>query len=209
MGKIEILAPAGSEESLRAAVLSGADAVYLGAGSFNARRNAKNFSDEELKNAIEYCHSRGVKVHITLNTLVKDSELSSLTETIKAVCRAGADALIIQDLGAAKIAREISPDTELHASTQMSTGTLAGLYKLKEMGFTRAVLPRELSRDEIKQLCESSPLELEVFVHGALCMCVSGQCLMSAFLGSEAETAVFAPSPAVCRSRPKTVRDTI
>lgn len=184
MGKIEILAPAGSEESLRAAVLSGADAVYLGAGSFNARRNAKNFSDEELKNAIEYCHSRGVKVHITLNTLVKDSELSSLTETIKAVCRAGADALIVQDLGAAKIAREISPDTELHASTQMSTGTLAGLYKLKEMGFTRAVLPRELSRDEIKQLCESSPLELEVFVHGALCMCVSGQCLMSAFLGS-------------------------
>lgn len=184
MGKIEILAPAGSEESLRAAVLSGADAVYLGAGSFNARKNAKNFSDEELKSAIEYCHSRGVKVHITLNTLVKDSELSSLIETVKTVCRAGADALIVQDLGVAKIVREISPATELHASTQMSTGTLAGLYKLKELGFTRAVLPRELSRDEIKYLCENSPLELEVFVHGALCMCVSGQCLMSAFLGS-------------------------
>lgn len=184
MKRIEILAPAGSEEALKAAVLSGADAVYLGVGSFNARKNAKNFTEETLCEAVEYCHSRGVKVHVTLNTLIKDTELPSAIDTVKMICRSGADALIIQDLGIAKAVREICPDIEMHASTQMSTGTLEGLKKLKEMGFKRAVLPRELSLEEIKYLCENSPLELEIFVHGALCMCVSGQCLMSAFLGS-------------------------
>lgn len=184
MNNIEILAPAGSEEALRAAVLSGADAVYLGAGNFNARRNAQNFTSEQLKNAIEYCHSRGVKVHVTLNTLIKDTELSAVYDEIKELCRIGVDALIIQDLGVARAVREICPDMEMHASTQMSTGTLEGLYLLKQMGFSRAVLPRELSRNEIKYLCENSPIELEMFIHGALCMCVSGQCLMSAMLGS-------------------------
>lgn len=184
MNNIEILAPAGSEEALKAAVLSGADAVYLGVGSFNARKNAKNFTEEGLKKAILYCHARGVKVHVTLNTLIKDSELSDAVETIKMICRSGADALIIQDLGIARAVREICPGIEMHASTQMSTGTLEGLRLLKKMGFQRAVLPRELSYSEIKYLCENSPIELEIFVHGALCMCVSGQCLMSAFLGS-------------------------
>ena len=184
MNNIEILAPAGSEEALRAAVLSGADAVYLGAGNFNARRNAQNFTSEQLRSAIEYCHSRGVKVHITLNTLIKDTELSAVYDEIKELCRIGADALIIQDIGVAKAVREICPDMEMHASTQMSTGTLEGLYLLKQMGFSRAVLPRELDKDEIKYLCENSPIELEMFIHGALCMCVSGQCLMSAMLGS-------------------------
>ncbi len=184
MNNIEILAPVGNSDALKAAVLSGADAVYFGMGNFNARRNAQNFSTEEIKNAIEYCHARGVKVHITLNTLIKDSEIQDAVDCVKTICSLGADAIIVQDLGLAKIIKTVCPDIEMHASTQMSVGTLEGLYILKEMGFTRAVLPRELSFDEIKYLCEHSPIDLEVFVHGALCMCVSGQCLMSAVLGS-------------------------
>ena len=184
MNKVEILAPVGSEETLKAAVLSGADAVYFGLGNFNARRNAQNFTDEQIENAIKYCHSRGVKVHITLNTLIKDCELSDVIDTIKKICSSGADAIIIQDLGVAKLVREICPEIEMHASTQLSVGTLEGIEKLRDLGFTRAVLPRELSFEEIKFLCKYSPIDLEVFVHGALCMCVSGQCLMSAVLGS-------------------------
>ena len=184
MNKVEILAPVGSEETLKAAVLSSADAVYFGLGNFNARRNAQNFTDEQIENAIKYCHSRGVKVHITLNTLIKDCELSDVIDTIKKICASGADAIIIQDLGVAKLVREICPEIEMHASTQLSVGTLEGIEKLRDLGFTRAVLPRELSFEEIKFLCKYSPIDLEVFVHGALCMCVSGQCLMSAVLGS-------------------------
>ncbi len=182
--KAEILAPVGNEEALKSAVLSGADAVYFGMGNFNARRNAQNFTDEQIKNAIEYCHARGVKVHITLNTLVKDCELSEVYEAIRKIADFGADAVIVQDLGVARAVKTICPDLEMHASTQMTVGTLEGLKVLKELGFSRAVLPRELSLDEIKYLCEHSPIDLEVFIHGALCMCVSGQCLMSAVLGS-------------------------
>ena len=182
--KIEILAPVGNEESLKSAVLSGADAVYFGMGNFNARRNAQNFTDEQLKNAIEYCHARGVKVHITLNTLIKDCELSEVYDAIRKIATLGADAVIVQDLGVAKAVKTICPNLEMHASTQMTVGTLEGLKVLKELGFSRAVLPRELSFDEIKYLCEHSPIDLEIFIHGALCMCVSGQCLMSAVLGS-------------------------
>ncbi len=184
MNKPEILAPVGNIENLRAAVLSGADAVYFGLGNFNARRNAQNFSEEQAKEAIEYCHSRGVKVHITLNTLIKDTEIKDAVEAVKTVCQLGADAIIVQDLGLARIIKSVCPEIEMHASTQMSVGTLEGLYELEKLGFKRAVLPRELSFDEIKYLCENSPLDLEVFIHGALCMCVSGQCLMSAVLGS-------------------------
>ncbi len=184
MNNIEILAPVGNAENLKAAVLSGADAVYFGLGNFNARRNAQNFTEETAKEAIEYCHSRGVKVHITLNTLIKDTEIKDAIETVKTICKIGADAIIVQDLGLAKIIKTICPDIEIHASTQMTVGTLEGLYELKKLGFSRAVLPRELSYEEIKYLCEHSPLDLEVFIHGALCMCVSGQCLMSAVLGS-------------------------
>lgn len=180
----EILAPAGNFEALTAAVRAGADAVYFGTGSFNARRNAANFSGDELFRATDFCHSHGVKVRITLNTLVLDNELTSVKETLKRICKANADALILQDLGVASLAREMCPDTELHASTQMSTGTLDGINILKELGFCRAVLPRELSKNEIKYLCENSPIDLEMFVHGALCMSVSGQCLLSAMLGS-------------------------
>lgn len=182
--KIEILAPVGNEESLKSAVLSGADAVYFGMGNFNARRNAQNFTDEQLKNAIEYCHARGVKVHITLNTLIKDCELSEVYDLIRKIAELGADAVIVQDLGVAKAIKTICPSLEMHASTQMSVGTLDGIKLLKKLGFSRAVLPRELSLEEVKYLCENSPIDLEIFIHGALCMCVSGQCLMSAFLGS-------------------------
>ncbi len=184
MSKLEILAPVGSEESLKAAVLSGAKAVYLGLGNFNARRNAQNFTDEQIEEAIKYCHSRGVKVYITLNTLIKDCEINAVYEAIRKIAVFGADAIIVQDLGVAKAVKEICPDLPIHASTQMSVGTIQGLHRLKKLGFTRAVLPRELSLKEIEFLCKHSPIELEIFIHGALCMCVSGQCLMSAVLGS-------------------------
>lgn len=181
---VEILAPAGSFEALTAAVRAGADAVYFGTGDFNARRHAANFNGDGLLQAIAFCHARGVKCHIALNTLVGDAELPKIKEIIKRVCEANADALILQDLGVARIVREMCPEMELHASTQMSVGTLGGLFELEKLGFKRAVLPRELSMTEIQALCGASPIDLELFVHGALCMCVSGQCLLSAMLGS-------------------------
>lgn len=184
MNKPEILAPAGSFESLRAAVLCSADAVYLGVKQLNARRSADNFDFERLDEAVRFCHTRGVKVYLTLNTLINDNEIPTATMIIERACAAGIDALILQDLAAARIASKCAPDMPLHASTQMSVQTLAGLNKLYEAGFKRAVLPREMSRDEILSLCEKSPVELEMFIHGALCMCVSGQCELSAVLGS-------------------------
>ena len=180
----EILAPAGSPECVLSAVRTGADAVYLGTKAFNARKGAENFSDEELSKAIEYCRARGVKVHIVLNTLVRDEEISAALDVIKHVCSLGADVLILQDVGLASLARECAPSLSRHASTQMSVQTAAGLGLLKRLGFSRAVLPRELTKDEISALRKSTDMELEVFVHGALCMCVSGQCYMSAMLGS-------------------------
>ncbi len=182
--KPEILAPAGGEDSLKAAVRCGADAVYFGTGNFNARRNASNFDGESLKSAIDYCHLHSVKCHITLNTLVADSELEDLIKSLKRICDAKADALILQDLGVARLVREICPDIPMHASTQLSTGTPEGIKFLSQLGFSRAVLPRELSKQEIEKIAAVSPIELEAFVHGALCMCVSGQCLLSAMLGS-------------------------
>ena len=182
--KPEILAPVGSMDALVAAVRCGADAVYFGTGNFNARRNASGFDGEALRNAVDYCHLHGVRCHITLNTLVSDSEFDEAIETIKRTCDCKADALILQDLGIVRAVHEICPDLAMHASTQLSTGTPEGIKALAEMGFTRAVLPRELSFEEIKKICKSSPIELEMFVHGALCMCVSGQCLLSAMLGS-------------------------
>ena len=180
---VEILAPAGSFDALVAAVRCGANAVYLGAGDFNARRNADNFTEKELKEAINYCHVRNVKVYLTLNTLVFDAEVSAALELLSCVCALGADALIVQDLGLARLIREVAPDMPLHASTQMSVMNIEGLRELEELGFKRAVLPRELSFEEIRELKENTTLELEIFVHGALCMCVSGQCYLSGMLG--------------------------
>ncbi|MBR6512243.1 MAG: U32 family peptidase [Clostridia bacterium] len=180
---VEILAPAGSFDSLVAAVRCGANAVYLGAGDFNARRHADNFTEKELKEAVDYCHIRGVKVYLTLNTLVSDAEVSSMLELLKSVCAIGVDALIIQDLGVARLVKEVAPDMPLHASTQMSVMTADGFNRLEQLGFRRAVLPRELSLAEIKEIRENTTLELEMFVHGALCMSVSGQCYLSGMLG--------------------------
>lgn len=180
----EILAPAGNFDALVAAVRSGADAVYFGTGSFNARRNAGNFDFDGLKNAVDFCHLHSVKCHITLNTLVSDDEFASLEKTVRAICGSGADAVIVQDLGVARAVKSICPEMEMHASTQLSTGTPEGIKALADLGFSRAVLPRELSKAEIKRIADNSPIELEAFVHGALCMCVSGQCLLSAMLGS-------------------------
>ena len=184
MKEIEILAPAGGPDSVRAAVRCGADAVYLGAKKLSARRSAENFSEDELRDAVKYCHSHSVKVHLTLNTLVSDDEIDEALEIVRTACDVGVDAIIVQDIGLADMIRRCAPDMPMHASTQMSVQTPAGLKLLKELGFSRAVLPREVSKDEIKRLCDSSPVEIECFVHGALCMCVSGQCYFSAMLGS-------------------------
>ncbi len=181
--KAEILAPAGNMESVRAAVYSGCDAVYLGAKDFNARRNAANFGFEELCETVSFCHERGVSVHQTLNTLVFDDETDRVCRAIEEAASAGVDALIVQDLGVAALARQICPEMELHGSTQMSIHTLDGVKKLAELGFSRAVLARECSLEQIRQICAHSPIEVEVFIHGALCMSVSGQCTMSAMIG--------------------------
>lgn len=179
----ELLAPAGSREALVAAVQNGADAVYLGVDEFNARRGAHNFPPEELHTAVAYCHLRGVRVYLTLNTLVADRELHALASTARVASEAGVDAILVQDWGVLDTLRRVVPDMPLHASTQMTIHTLSGVKEAARLGVTRAVLARELSRDEIAELCRRSPIELEVFVHGALCMCYSGQCAMSAVIG--------------------------
>lgn len=183
MKKIEILAPAGSFDSVIAAVRSGADAVYLGEKAFSARSSAKNFDDEELKKATAYCHIHGVKVYVTINTIVFDDELEKLKKAIISAAEADVDALIVQNMGVARLAHRLVPDLALHASTQMSIHTASGVKALYEMGFKRVVLAREMSKKEIEKCCEI-PVELEVFVHGALCMCVSGQCYLSAMIGA-------------------------
>ena len=180
---LEILAPAGNREMLGAAVFSGADAVYLGLTGFNARRTAGNFTPDELREAVSFCHARGVRVHVTLNTLVYARELDGLADAVRAVAEAGADAVIADDLATAQLVKQIAPSLHLHGSTQMSVHTPAGAKELAAMGYDRVILARELSLEEIRVICAASPIECEVFIHGALCMSVSGQCMMSAFLG--------------------------
>lgn len=183
MPNIEILAPVGSPEMLRAAVFSGADAVYLGFSGFNARSGAGNFDAESLREAVGFCHARGVKVHVALNTTVYDEELAALAQAVEAVARSGADAVICQDLAVAQLIGRIAPQLPRHGSTQMSVHTLEGARMLKDLGFTRVVLARELSLPEVEHITKNCGIETECFVHGALCMSVSGQCYMSAFLG--------------------------
>ena len=183
MSKIEILAPVGNEEMLRAAVFSGADAVYLGFSGFNARTSANNFDADTLKYAVRFCHARGVAVHVALNTTVYGGELPALEAAIRAVAASGADAVICQDLAVATLIGRIAPQLPRHGSTQMSVHSLQGALELKELGFTRVVLARELSLPEVEHITKHCGIETECFVHGALCMCVSGQCYMSAFLG--------------------------
>ncbi|MBP3313988.1 MAG: U32 family peptidase [Oscillospiraceae bacterium] len=180
---IELLSPAGSMDALRAAVQNGADAVYLGVGTFNARVGAKNFSMDDLTDAVRYCHIRGVKVHLTLNTLTSDREQSAVIALIRAAAIAGVDAFIVQDPGTVRLCREIAPHVAVHASTQMSIHNLDGVKAAARLGCSRVVLARELSKDEIAHICRYSPIEIEVFVHGALCMCYSGQCYFSSVVG--------------------------
>ena len=180
----ELLAPAGGPEALRAAVQNGADAVYLGCEDFNARRSAKNFTWETLGEAAAYCHVRGVKVYLTLNTLLFDRELPAAAEALRRAAEAGVDAVLVQDLGVLRLARAVAPDLPLHASTQMSIHNTDGALAAKKLGLSRVVLAREMTRDEIAAVAALDGIETEVFVHGAHCMSYSGQCAMSALIGA-------------------------
>lgn len=196
---IELLAPAGKWESLVAAVQNGADAVYLGEKSFSARKNAGNFTWDEIENAVRYCHVRGVRVLLALNTLIGDSELESFEKSVKQAAKTGVDALIIQDLGAAEIARRVCPSIPLHASTQLTSSNVSDVRALQNMGFCRIVLSRELSEKEIAHIYESTGAELEAFVHGALCISFSGKCLMSSFIGGRSGNRGMCAQP--CRQK--------
>ena len=179
----ELLSPAGSPEALRAAVENGADAVYLGWGAFNARQSAKNFTDAEFADALLYCHERGVRVFLTLNTLVTDRELPRALETAAEAARLGVDAVLVQDWGLFLLLRRMLPDLPVHASTQMSAFTAGACRLLAADGCERVVLARECSCEDTAAICRSCPAEIEIFAHGALCMCYSGQCEMSALIG--------------------------
>ena len=180
---LELLAPAGSMEALRAAVQNGANAVYLGCGTFNARQSAKNFTPQTLTEAVKYCHVRGVAVHLTLNTLVSDREVPAVCELIRHAALSGVDAFIVQDLGVVRLCRQMAPNVPIHGSTQMTVHSLSGVLLCAAWGMKRVVLSRELSREEIRYICQGSPIEIEVFAHGALCMCYSGQCYLSGAIG--------------------------
>ena len=180
---LELLAPAGSMESLRAAVQNGANAVYLGCGIYNARQGAKNFTPQALTEAVKYCHVRDVAVHLTLNTPVSDKETQELVQLIRHAAQSGVDAFIVQDLGVVRLCRQIAPHIPIHGSTQMTIHSLPGVLLCAAWGLSRVVLSRELSREEIRYICQNSPIEIEVFGHGALCMCYSGQCYLSAAIG--------------------------
>ena len=203
---MEILAPAGNEQSLIAAVRSGADAVYLGTGAFNARRNADNFKDNSLTDAVNYCHGRGVKVYVTLNTLIRDEELPAFLSAAREVAEAGPDGVIVQDLAVMKVLKTICPELPLVGSTQMSVHNAAGVKALEDLGFSRVVLARELTLEEIQAIRRETKAELEVFVHGALCMSVSGMCYYSAMMGERSGNRGLCAQPcrlnSVCNGRP-------
>jgi putative protease len=196
----ELLAPAGSPGALRAAVAAGADAVYLGGKRFGARRYADNFSEPELREAVEFAHNRGVRVYVTANTLIRDDELPEVARYLLWLYEIGADAVLVQDLGVAALARAVVPDLDLHASTQMTIHNLEGAAWAARKGFKRAVLARELSLEEVEEIARGLPgIGLEVFVHGALCYCYSGQCLLSSLLGGRSGNRGMCAQP--CRKR--------
>ena len=196
---MEILSPAGAYEAAVAAVQSGADAIYLGYGKFNARRNAANFDENGLKTTVDYCHLRGVKVYLTLNTLLSDRELQQAAKLVRFCSDIGVDALIVQDLGVAELVRQIAPDLPVHGSTQMTVHNLDGVMACAALGMERVVLSRELSREQIRYICRHSPIEIEVFVHGALCMCYSGQCFLSSVIGGRSGNRGMCAQP--CRMK--------
>lgn len=199
MKDVELLAPVGSFESLKAAVQNGANAVYLGGKDFSARASANNFDREELKEAVKYAHIRGVRVFVTTNTLIKQNELEDFIEYVKFLYDINIDALILQDIGAAMTVKKLLPDFELHASTQMVAHSLEDVKYLEGIGFDRVVLARELNVEEIKHICDNTSVDIEVFVHGALCVCYSGQCLMSSMIGNRSGNRGRCAQP--CRQR--------
>ena len=180
---LELLAPAGSVEALYAAVYEGANAVYLAGNFFGARAYAKNFDDDALKNAVKYAHLHNVAVHVTVNTIVDDSEFDKLREYLRFLEEIGADAVLVQDLGVAKIVGEVAPNLPIHASTQMTVHNLDGAFALQKLGFSRVVLSRELTLKEIRHIVDNTDVEIEIFMHGALCVSYSGACLMSSMIG--------------------------
>lgn len=183
MKKVELLSPAGSIDSLYASVQGGTDAVYIGGNKFSARAYAENFDEEIMENAVDYCHIYGVKIYVTVNTLIKECEISEATEYVIKLYKMGVDALIIQDLGLYNIIKQILPDFEMHASTQMTVHNGEAAILLTECGFKRIVLSREMEINEIKYISKELNIDTEVFIHGALCVCYSGQCLMSSMIG--------------------------
>ena len=180
---MELLAPAGNMECLKAAVWAGADAVYFAGKLFGARSYADNFSDEELEEAVDFCHLHGVKAYITVNTLVSDREIPEALKYVKMLCEVGVDAVIVQEMGLCKLILENFPELPVHGSTQMTVHNADGVLALEKMGISQVVLSRELALAEIENIKEKTNAKLEVFAHGALCMCYSGQCLMSSVLG--------------------------
>ena len=180
---IELLSPVGDFECLKAAVQNGADSVYFGANIFSARAFAHNFNLEDLKKAIQYAKIRGVKTHLTLNTLIKDDEFETALNLAKTAYEYGIDAIIVQDLGLSTKLIELFPDLPIHASTQMTVHSLNGALELQKLGFKRVVLAREVSINEISYICKNTNIEIECFAHGALCISYSGQCLFSSLLG--------------------------
>lgn len=179
----ELLAPAGHIDSLTAAVSAGADAVYFGVGAYNARMNAKNFDSEDLKSALSLCHAHGVKAHVTLNTQLYDREVGNALRTVEELYDAGVDALIVADLGMAELIHKYFPDFELHASTQASGHSIRDAEYFASLGFSRIVVARETSYENIAKICKESPIDVEMFIHGANCVSFSGQCLMSSLIG--------------------------
>ena len=203
MKEVELLAPVGSFESLKAAIQNGANAVYLGGKDFSARASANNFDRNELKEAVKYAHIRGVRVFVTTNTLIKQNELEDFIEYAKFLYDIDIDALILQDIGAAMTIKKLLPDFELHASTQMVAHSLEDVKYLEKQGFDRVVLARELNVDEIKHICDNTNVDIEVFVHGALCVCYSGQCLMSSMIGNRSGNRGRCAQP--CRQKYKMI----
>lgn len=208
--KPELLSPAGSPEALRAAVLGGADAVYIGGSDFNARINATNFTIDEIQKAADFCHKKGVRLHVTVNTLILDREMERALEYIRDLYLCGVDALICADMGLAREIHKHFPDFELHASTQMSGHNADAARVLSDMGFSRMVCAREMSRDDIATLCRKSPIDIEMFIHGAICVCHSGQCLMSSLIGGRSGNRGLCAQP--CRmqyngSYPLSIKD--
>lgn len=203
---IELLAPAGTYEAFLAAVENGANAVYMGGKLFNARANASNFGIDELKKIVDYAHLRNVKIHVAMNTLLDDSEIKDALEFAYELYKIGVDVLIVQDIGLAKVLHENIPDFELHASTQISAHTLESVNELEKIGFSRVVLARELSIEEIKYIIENSNIEIEIFAHGAQCISYSGQCLMSSMIGDRSGNRGKCAQP--CRLPYKLIKNT-